>query len=195
MLNLIKESLMKNILTSTKVTLLSLLIMTSSAAIADISSSKSLSMSGFKIAVIKNSTGTEDIISGNYISGINHIKSEGETVSTFEKSMGLCVANLKVNRLAEAELACTSAIESIPLATGFSRSSTDNRHNKYLKSLAYSNRGIVRYQSNDPLSAIEDFNTAAQLSHHTYIKNNIAVIKTAIASDYSVEMSDSLASE
>ena len=186
---------MKNTLSTTKLTLLSLLLAISTAAVADVSTPESLSMNGFKIAVIKNSTGTDDIVSGNYLSGINHIKSGADTTSTFEKSMGLCVANLKVNRLEEAELACTNAIESISVATGFACNSKDNRHNKYLKSLAYSNRGIVRYQSNDPLSAIEDFNTAAKLSNRMYIKDNISVIKTAMASDYSVEMSDSLASE
>lgn len=186
---------MKNTLTTTKITLLSLLMVTSSAAIADISSSKPLSMHGLKIAVIKNSTGTEDILSGDYLSGINSINAEDKTSSTFEKSMGLCVANLKVSRLEAAELACTNAIKTVSEAVKLSKNNKDYRHNKYLKSLAYSNRGIVRYQSNNPISAIEDFNTASKLSNSMYIKDNITVIKTAMASDYSVEMSNSFASE
>jgi hypothetical protein len=103
--------------------------------------------------------------------------------------MGLCVANLKVNRLAKAELACTQAIEAISAITA------DNKHNRYLKSLAYSNRGIVRYKSNSTLSAIEDFTTALKLSKRRYIKDNVAALKTAIASNYSVEMNNTFINE
>jgi hypothetical protein len=179
---------MKNTLTTTKVTLLSLLI-ASSAAVAEISSTKPLLMNGFKIAVIKNFTGTKDIISGNYLNSISIINSENKQSSGFEKSMGLCVANLKVNRLAKAELACTRAIEAISAITA------DNKHNRYLKSLAYSNRGIVRYKSNSTLSAIEDFTTALKLSKHRYIKDNISALKTAIASNYSVEINNTFINE
>jgi hypothetical protein len=186
---------MKNILSTTKITLLSLLLVTSSAVIANTAPSDSLSINGFKIAVIKGSVGTDDIISGDYLSGINSINSEEKSSSTFEKSMGLCAANLKINHLEEAESACTDAIEAIQLVTGFNKHSEDNRHYKYLKSLAYSNRGIVRYQANNPLSAIEDFNTASKLSNRMYIKDNVAVIKTAMASDYLDDVSNRFASE
>ena len=179
---------MKNTLTTARITLLSLLI-ASTSAVAEISSTQPASMNGFKIAVIKYSSGTEDIISGNYLNGINTINSEDKESSAFEKSMGLCVANLKVNRLAKAELACTRAIEAISAITA------DNKHNRYLKSLAYSNRGIVRYKSNSTLSAIEDFTTALKLSKRRYIKDNVAALKNAIASNYSVEMNNTFINE
>ena len=191
---------MKNTLTTIKVTLLSLLI-ASSTAFAGPSTTAAVSMKGFKIALVKNATGTEDIVSGNYLNGINNITEDVKKSSAFEKSMGyyessafdklmgLCVANLKMNRLEKAERACTNAIKEKSGLAG------RGKHNKYLKALALSNRGIVRYQAHSPLSAIEDFTAALKLNKSQLIKSNIAALKTSIAAHYDIEMSDTLVSE
>ncbi|MCH2058510.1 MAG: hypothetical protein MK214_18260 [Thalassotalea sp.] len=127
---------------------------------------------GLKIAVVKDAVGSTDIVAGEYTTGLSKIDElTPKQESGYDIAMGKCVANIKLNELASANMACSQAIESINEINGHSR------HIEFLKSMALSNRAIVRYLSNDRLGALDDFTSALLVNDNDIVKSNILALK------------------
>ncbi|WP_286234894.1 hypothetical protein [Thalassotalea sediminis] len=131
-------------------------------------------LSKFKVAVIKNTAGSSELVNGNYTSGLNKLKHAQKSSHHFEIDMGLCAANLKRYKFDQAEEACSKAINNID--THAARS----REGKFIKALALSNRGIVRYLQNNNFGALDDFTSALLLSDSRVIKDNLAYFKSTM---------------
>ncbi|MFD2167982.1 hypothetical protein ACFSJY_17135 [Thalassotalea euphylliae] len=156
---------MKSLLKKVPV-LAALMAVSSHAVIADTSAP---ALNGMKIAVVKDAIGSQDIVDGDYAEGLTKLASSD--VQAYDKAMGICVANIKLNNLDAADVACTSAIEEISSLNG------RGRHAKFLKSVAYSNRAIVRYLSEDSEGALEDFTSAMLISDNDIVKDNLLTLK------------------
>lgn len=142
---------------------------------------------GFKVAVIKNTTGTEEILAGKYHSSIDVLTTKTFANNGFEKNTGLCVAYLKSLKLDEAELACSSAINDSK------KLSLRNSHLRYLKSISYSNRAVARYINNDRKGALEDISSALLIDNNSIVTANLKRIKNTpivVSQAYSSEAAD-----
>jgi hypothetical protein len=134
---------------------------------------KKLTMSNLKIAVVKGALGSKEILSGEYSAGLDKISSESKlALQDYDKAMGVCVASLKLRNYDQAKSACTKAIVAVNDLNGTST------QEKFLKSIAYSNRGIVRYLSNDSYGALSDFTTALLVDRNAIVKGNLIAIKS-----------------
>lgn len=131
--------------------------------------------SPFKIAVIKDAVGSSLINQGHYMDAITAISSDDaadEMPTSFEQAMGLCVANLKMARYSDAESACTTAISSLD------DTAINGGKKNYLRSLAYSNRAIVRHLADNPYGAVNDFSLALKSSPNKLVYSNLAKLET-----------------
>lgn len=134
-------------------------------------------LKGLKVAIIKDAIGSKELITGNYNQGVAKLTIVNEqNESEFERAMGLCVANLKTNKFLAANKACSMAIDKINL------NGDNTSQSNYLKSLAYSNRGILRYVEKDGYGALLDFTTALLLNDNDIVKQNIMHAKKALSS-------------
>ena len=142
-------------------------------------------LNGLKIAVIKDAVGTEDIIAGNYHSGLDKLATaDASSFSDYDKAMGVCVANIKLNSLTIADKACTDAIDAMKALSG------RGRHGQYLKALAYSNRAIVRYLAKDNSGAMEDFTSALLIDNNDIVKGNIIALRTIDSTPTELALAD-----
>ncbi|WP_448211295.1 hypothetical protein [Colwellia sp. MEBiC06753] len=132
----------------------------------------STSLRGLKVAIVKDAIGTQDIVSGDYRSGLNKIASTTARVaSPYDQAMGACVANIKLKKLAQANSDCSQAINAIDEVSGRSR------QKEFLKSMAYSNRAIVRYLAQDNIGALDDLTSALLVDDNEIVKSNIMAFK------------------
>lgn len=132
-------------------------------------------LNGLRIAVIKDALGSDEILNGHYSSAMTRL-AEANTTGDFEHSMGLCVANIKLEEWKLATQACTKSIEVLQpmLAT--------NGRAKYLMSVTYSNRAVARYLANDTHGALDDLSTAILIDDNKLVKNNLLQLKYSMAS-------------
>jgi tetratricopeptide (TPR) repeat protein len=122
-----------------------------------------------EMVVIQNSLGTKYIINGNYDKALKKFKGiKASRISNFELSMGLCVANYKVSKLETAEKNCTAAINAYESKSGISY--------RFLKSLAYSNRSIVRFKKGDIDGAFADINLAVEIDNNNIVHKNLNLL-------------------
>ncbi|WDE00261.1 hypothetical protein [Thalassomonas actiniarum] len=146
---------------------------------------------GFKIAVIDGSSGSARILSGEYQKGLEEITEDyrHNTNSSYawEYELGLCVANLKMQRLTAAQTACSRAITTMP------RHMKRSRKGRYLHSIALSNRGIVRYISADFSGALTDFNTAVTINKNLLVEQNLARLTNSLTINNTKAPADSFA--
>lgn len=128
----------------------------------------------FKVAVVKDTLGSQELVAGDFKSGLEQLVNAHKTRSSFNIAMGLCVAHLKQEALINAELSCSQAIEE-------AKTSLNNgKQGNLLKALAYSNRGIVRHLNKDDYGAFDDFTSAVLLSNSKLISDNLSIFKQAI---------------
>ncbi|MEW6991403.1 hypothetical protein AADZ91_12005 [Colwelliaceae bacterium 6441] len=125
----------------------------------------------FKVAVIKNTLGASEIVSGQYEQGINEISGK---MDNFNHAMNLCVAQIKVAQFEKAENSCSQAIDSLSV------NASRGRHGKLLKALAYSNRGIARHINGKNKKAYDDFLMAKSFSNNPLIIDNITYFNSSI---------------
>lgn len=134
-----------------------------------------ITLEKFKIAVIKNTTGSSDLMQGDYRSGMHKLTSAKKTSTGFDIDMGLCAAHLKSHKFDQAEKACSEAIK------GIDNHAARSREGKFIKALALSNRGIVRYLQDNSYGALEDLSSALMLSDSKVIKDNLAYLKISMS--------------
>ena len=127
--------------------------------------------SALRVAVVKNATGTNDIVKGNMSTGIKKLNRRHKDEDSFGSNMSLCVAYLHSDDAKQSESACTAAIDSAEKIN--LRSSKAN----YLKSLSYNNRGISRYINNDISGALSDLNAAVLIDDNTITVSNLELVK------------------
>jgi hypothetical protein len=133
-----------------------------------------------KVAVVKNATGTRDIINGNFSSSIKKLTKRHIDEDSYGRNMSLCVAYLQIDNARLSESSCTAAINSIEAMN----LNSDKFH--YLKSLSYSNRGLARYKNADISGALADLNDAVLIDDNVIAVNNLKIIK-----QYSLELESS----
>jgi hypothetical protein len=129
------------------------------------------SSNALKVAVVKNATGTRDIINGDIRSGIKKITRRHVDENSYDSNMSLCVAYLKAENAKLSESSCTAAINSVE------EMKLNNDKSLYLKSLSYSNRGIARYKNSDIYGALADLNTAVSIDDNVIAVSNLKIIK------------------
>ena len=127
--------------------------------------------SALKVAVVKDATGTQDIVKGNFNSSIKKLTRRHKTENSYNSNMSLCVAYLQADNKKQSELACTAAINNVEAMD------LTNTNGLYLKSLSYSNRGISRYKNNDLSGALADLNQAILIDENTITLGNLKIIK------------------
>lgn len=123
-----------------------------------------------KVAVIKDTIGSKNIMAGDSATGIKRLTRVNRAEQTFENNMSLCVAYIQSNNVIKSENACSAAIKStksMPL---------HNEQAIYLKSLSYSNRGVSRYFSDDLSGAINDLTTAISINSNSITKSNLRLV-------------------
>lgn len=155
-----------------KASLLTALISVGASAVEANTFDNAYKLKGLKLAVIKDAIGTDDILAGEYSSGLNKITDlNNSPLDAYDTAMGACVANIKLNELSVANQACSKAIDAISAIKG------RGRHGEYLKSIAYSNRAIVRYLSEDSNGALDDLTSALLVSDNDVVKGNVLALK------------------
>jgi len=128
----------------------------------------------FKVAVIKGSTASKELVSGDLETSLAQLTSETE--NNFEHSTSLCATYLKAKTLDKSEAACTAAIDSIESLHPY-----DIKKN-YLTSISYSNRAISRYLNNDFSGAIDDLNIATSINANAITAGNLKLMKNKMLS-------------
>jgi hypothetical protein len=131
----------------------------------------SASETALRVAVIKDSIASHNILSGDWNTSIIKLSRRNMAHNTFERYMGLCVAYLKNKNNDRSEVACTTAIESLTSAN------LKNDHTLYLKAIAYSNRGVARYLKNDLTGAISDLSVAKSMNNNSITEGNFEFIE------------------
>lgn len=151
------------------------------AALAGVVLSSSVSAfaadTAFKVAVIKDTTATEEILAGDLNKSIETLTSKTRVKNTFEHNTSLCVAYLQSDYTEKSESACTAAIESIESASPYSK-----KHS-YLESISYSNRAIARYLNSDFSGAMDDLNLALSINENSVTSGNLKLLKSKLLDD------------
>ncbi|MEW6981504.1 hypothetical protein AAD001_02495 [Colwelliaceae bacterium 6471] len=130
-------------------------------------------MGGFKLAIIEDAIGSDEISSGNYRQALSTLASStSDKLSSYDRSMGECVAYLKINQYEQSDKACSKAIKLI------SRMKNKGEHAQYLASISYSNRAVSRYFANQDSAAIDDLTKAIAIHENKIVSDNLAHIQT-----------------
>jgi hypothetical protein len=124
-----------------------------------------------KVAVVKDATGTQDIVKGNFNSSIKKLTRRYKNENSYNSNMSLCVAYLQADNAKKSELACTAAINDVEAMDLY------NDKALYLKSLSYSNRGISRYKNKDISGALTDLSAAVLIDANTITVGNLTIVK------------------
>lgn len=144
-------------------------------------------VANYKLAVIKETVGSSEIINGKSATGIAALQSAPSTDSAFNISMGLCVGQLKALKFVEAEKSCTKAVNNSEI------NATRGRHGKLLKAFALSNRAVVRIFKDNNVGAFDDFTSALLLTNNKIISDNLTHFKTTIAKSTAEEQTTAFA--
>ncbi|WP_286262775.1 hypothetical protein [Thalassotalea atypica] len=132
-----------------------------------------IDIDGLKVAIIKDAVGTNEVLTGNYPLAERKLTTSSKlTTSQFDQSMGLCVTYLKMTKLNKANNACSKALSSILGKSGRA---------KYLASMAYSNRAVVKYLAKDHYGALDDMSSAILTSRNKVVKDNLLILKQNIS--------------
>lgn len=125
----------------------------------------------FKVAIIENTTASDEIISGKFEQSLSELKQNPSDLNTsFEHAMSLCVVNIKLNKFDNAEQHCSEAVN-------VAQTLSEEKTNSKLVALAYNNRAIARALSEDNFGALDDFTSAVLLNHSSLINNNLSHFK------------------
>ncbi len=124
-----------------------------------------------QVAIVKDSIGSDKILSGDLAGGIKKLARQRLHQNNYEKHMGLCVAYLKSKEPELSESSCTAATKS------FEKTHFIKGHAPYFKALAYSNRGVARYVNNDLAGAINDLTLAKSIDANSITEGNLKFIE------------------
>ncbi|MFT6734882.1 MAG: tetratricopeptide (TPR) repeat protein [Polaribacter sp.] len=132
--------------------------------------------SNFKFVVIEHAIGSKEILIGNYEKGLHKLENARINKRTaFDIATGMCAAKFMNNDLELANVFCTKAIDE------YKNRSRSNY--QYLTSIAYSNRGIVRFKLGDIMGASNDLETATTLDKNEITLANLSYLKSELSSE------------
>lgn len=156
----------------TTVTIAKALSLTALMATSAIAGELPSKLNGLRIAVVKDALGSRELSTGDYSTAANMLTKTSTTPqASYEKSMGLCVAYIKLEQHDAANIACSDAITSLDSVK------TSKSQAKYLTSIAYSNRAIAKYLAKDNQGALEDMTEALLIDNNTIVKGNLVSMK------------------
>lgn len=140
----------------------------------------------FKIAVVEDAVGTQEIMKGRYRLGLEKLSTKSSRrVSDYDVAMGECVANLMIKKLETASKNCSQAIE-----VYFSKKGS---HYRYLTSVAYSNRAVANFKLGRVDSALKDLQMAASIDENDLVLENLSVLQSRLGR--SIETGQELAAD
>jgi len=132
--------------------------------ISPVTMAEPIQKSGFTVAVISEEPSSVAIKNGLYKKGLSLI-SKRVNANPFYQAMNLCVVSIKSDALNDSGEACNKAVKLI--------SNIKKPNTSRLKAIAYSNRAIKNYLSNDINRAEMDFKRAAALSNDKVVVKNV----------------------
>ena len=131
-------------------------------------------MKGFQVAVIRDSSGAKEILKGKYRLGLDKLaQHSSKKNSSFDSLLARCAARIMTRELKQAHLVCTDAIESY-------KNHKEPKY-KYLKSMAYSNRGIARFLLGDIIGASNDLEIASSINKNKIVLSNLSNLQSQIS--------------
>ena len=130
----------------------------------------------YQMAIVQASPGAAEIQNGAIEQGLLKLSDTRQSSSDlFAKTMALCVAN---TQLAKYETAIPTCNRAVHIArTNAMANSAERRE---MQALALTNRGVLRWVSQDIAKAQQDFQRSAQLSDHTLVLNNLQQFETRL---------------
>jgi Tfp pilus assembly protein PilF len=130
----------------------------------------------FQLAVVEYAAGSKDIMKGRYDQGLQKlVKASSNTRVLFEVSTGICAAKAMSDKLEQAKPYCNQAVNVYKDRT--------NSQYQYLTSIAYSNRGIVRFKLGDVDGASKDLEMAVSIDQNKIVKSNLVFLKSQLTLD------------
>ena len=128
-------------------------------------------ISALKIAVVADSFSSKSIVNGSYHASINKLTRHKGKASTYNSSMNLCAAYLKVGEIKKSTKACRAAV------VNAERASNNDSNASFLKALSYSNRAVSKYQNKDFVGAIADLTKAVSIDANDITDSNLRLMK------------------
>ncbi|WP_371373539.1 hypothetical protein [Thalassotalea aquiviva] len=128
----------------------------------------------FKVAVIRSAVTADEIEQGHYQKVVQKIFSSLDHTSDANDQISLCAVWLKQGEYEKADAACTNAINLLD-AMDQSQARLD-----YVKSIAYSNRAIVRFYLSQRQAAFSDVNSALLFDQNTVVMANLRALNLAV---------------
>lgn len=123
-----------------------------------------------KLAVVEYATGSKEIIKGDYAHGLKKLEKAQSTERVkFDIATGLCAAKVMTREFEKAKPFCNQAIDVY-------KGRTSSKYH-YLTSIAYSNRGVVRFKLGDAIGAEDDLKLAASIDENSIVKSNLDFLR------------------
>jgi len=135
----------------------------------------------FELTAFSNGTGGAALVSGDYNSAVRALSAHVNGLNADSVNTNRCVAYVVTRQVEAARIACNDAvrdaqdqISSLPIAMSFDR--TDYRD--YL-ALAYSNRAVFHWMSNDTAAAQSDLKKAAAVAPKAeFVARNVTALQS-----------------
>src|SRR5580693_759869 len=120
----------------------------------------------FELTAFSNGTAGEALVSGDYNTAVSKLSSHAQVLDSESANTNRCVAFTVTRQLDAARVACNAAVReaeqaivSLPVSMAWARSD----YRDYL-ALAYSNRAVLNWVTNDSAAAQADLKRAAAVS-------------------------------
>jgi hypothetical protein len=137
----------------------------------------------FMVEVYSNSRGSQELLSGHYDAALAQIEtSHGlDEASRFEAATNLCVAQMMVGRFDSARTACDAAVKSArsaAITTPTWGPPAGGAHQEDV-AVAYANRAVLHWLTDDAQSAANDLAQAKRLSPKAdFVTRNVAALQS-----------------
>ncbi|MDB6014778.1 MAG: hypothetical protein JWL65_7028 [Gammaproteobacteria bacterium] len=135
----------------------------------------------FELTAFSNGTGGSALVSGDYNGAVRALSTHVNGLNTDSVNTNRCVAYVVTRQVEAARIACNEAVRdaqlqiaSLPISMSFER--TDYRD--YL-ALAYSNRAVFNWMSNDTAAAQSDLKKAAAAAPKAeFVARNVTALQS-----------------
>jgi hypothetical protein len=138
----------------------------------------------FMVSVYSNGRGSQELLSGHYDAALTRIEtSRGlEEPSRFAVATNLCVAQMMAGRFDSARTACDAAVKSArysAITTPTWGPPAGGAHQEDV-ALAYANRAVLHWLTDDAQSAANDLEQAKRLSPKAdFVTRNVTALKSS----------------
>lgn len=133
----------------------------------------------FVLAAFQDAPGGEAIVAGDYQGGLAAIAARGSERRKAATAINLCVAHAALGHRAEARAACDEAVHAAKLERRFSTELSTRSSASRTLAMAYSNRAVMHFLSQNALGATEDFARAAALApREDFVAQNLEKLRS-----------------